>query len=104
MESEQDTAGATEGEEDGRAFIAKAPWRFAKTMPENPHEYTVRGQTPDEEFDAFVLLIRERGYQRRFGGRPYSYLNVDGRRYWTMGAPLRMTTIINRATLQPPVL
>jgi hypothetical protein len=40
-------------------FIGRAPWRFAKTMPDQPHEYTVRGETPDEEFHWFVLYIRE---------------------------------------------
>ncbi len=85
--------------EDGRAFVARAPWRFAETMPDIPHEYTVRGQTPDEEFNAFVLLIRRDGYKRRFGNSTYTYLNIDGHRYWTMGAPLEATTIINRAPL-----
>jgi hypothetical protein len=38
-------------------FIAQAPWRFAKTMPHIPHEYTVRGETADEAFDWFVRHI-----------------------------------------------
>ena len=96
--TEQTTAGG----EDGRAFVARAPWRFAKTMSHIPHEYTVRGQTPDDEFNEFVLLIRQVGYKRRFGKTTYTYLNIDGRRYWTMGAPLEATTIINRALLTAP--
>jgi hypothetical protein len=92
----------TEEREDGRAFIASAPWRFAKTMPDIPHEYTVRGQIPEDEFNAFVLLIRRSGYKRRFGKTTYTYLNIDGHRYWTMGAPLGATTIINRALLAAP--
>jgi hypothetical protein len=85
--------------DDGRAFVARAPWRFAKTMPDIPHEYTVRGQTLDDEFDQFVLLIRRDGYKRRFGKTTYIYLNIDGHRYWTMGAPVDATTVINRALL-----
>jgi hypothetical protein len=92
----------TDGGEHGRAFAARAPWRFAKTMPDIPHEYTVRGQTPDDEFDDFVLLIRRIGYERRFGKTTYTYLNIDGSRYWTMGAPLAETTIINRALFTAP--
>ena len=80
-------------------FIACAPWRFAKTMPHLPHEYTVRGETPDQEFEWFVRHIREHGYRASFGGRAYTYLQVDGRKYWTMGAPVEDTTIINRATI-----
>ena len=83
-----------------RAFIAKAPWTFAKTMPDNPHDYTVRGQTPDGEFEQVVLLIREHGYKRPLGRTTYTYLDVDGWRYWTMGAPLEQTTIINRAIVE----
>jgi hypothetical protein len=96
------TVQTTDGGESGRAFVASAPWRFAKTMPDIPHEYTVRGETPDDEFTAFVLLIRRFGYKRRFGMTTYTYLNIDGQRYWTMGAPLRATTIINRAHLAAP--
>jgi hypothetical protein len=83
----------------GEAFIEKAPWRFARTMPDEPHEYTLRGETPDDDFEAFVLLIRRRGYQASYGGRTYDYLNISGWRYWTMGEPVEKTTLINRARL-----
>jgi hypothetical protein len=92
----------TEERDDGRAFIATASWRCAKTMADIPHEYTVRGQTSEDEFNAFVLLIRRSGYKRRFGKTSYTYLNIDGHRYWTMGALLEATTIINRALLAVP--
>lgn len=70
-------------------------------MSQMPHEYTVRGETADKEFDWFVLYIREHGYRAKYGSRNYTYLEVDGWRYWTMGAPLEATTIINRAELPP---
>ena len=82
-------------------FIANAPWRFAKTMPHMPHEYTVRGETRDEHFNWFVLYIREHGYRATYRGHYYVYLEVDGWRYWTMGAPVAVTTIINRAEISP---
>jgi hypothetical protein len=62
----------------------------------------VRGQTPDDEFDEFVLLIRRVGYERRFANATYTYLNIDAHRYWTMGASLEATSIINRALLTAP--
>ena len=80
------------------AFIAQAPWRFAKTMPEQPHEYTTRGETPDEEFEAFVRFIREHGYRARYGRNVYTYLKLGDWRYWTMGWPVAQTRIINRAS------
>jgi hypothetical protein len=63
-------------------------------MPDEPHEYTLR-QTPDDEFDAFVWLIRRRGYEATYRDRTYVYLNIGAWRYWTMGEP--GTTLINRA-------
>jgi len=71
-------------------------------MPQIPHEYTTRRDVPIEEFESFVRYIREHGYEAEFAGKTYTYLNVDGWRYWTMGAPLEETTVINRARLDGP--
>jgi hypothetical protein len=81
-----------------REFIRTSPWTFARTMPEIPHEYTLRKNAPDEKlFERVVLYIREAGYEGIFGSATYTYLNIDGWKYWTMGAPLKDTTLINRA-------
>ena len=80
-----------------------ARWVFAKTMPKTPHFYTLRADaTSDEQFEAFVLHIREVGYSVPYAGRMYTYLDVDGHKYWTMGAPVKETTLINRAELLAP--
>jgi hypothetical protein len=49
--------------DDARAHIAEVRWQFAKTMPQWPHEYTIRIWRPDREreFDGFVALIRRDG-------------------------------------------
>lgn len=83
-----------------RAIIAEAPWTFARTMPESPHWYTLRARNREGDFEAFVLYIRANGYQGRFGGATYTYLDVDGWTYWTMGAPVAETTLINRREAQ----
>lgn len=81
-----------------QAFIESTPWQFAKTMPHTPHWYTLRRKTPDpERFEWFVMFIREHGYNRKFRGSTYRCLDVDGWQYWTMGAPLNKTILINRA-------
>ncbi len=36
------------------------------------------------------------GYTGRFFGREYVYADYDGFQYWTMGAPLPATIILNR--------
>lgn len=81
-------------------FIAGSLWHFAKTMPQTPHEYTLLRETTDPEtFRRFVLHIRSHGYQKRFRANMYTYLDVGGMSYWTMGAPLQQTILINRAGL-----
>ncbi len=97
--------------DDAHAYIARVRWQFAKTMPQWPHEYTVREWRPDLEPDflGFAALIRGEGVIKpwpREADRPryhHTYLELDGWEYWTMGAPLPETTVINRArTDQPP--
>ena len=84
-----------------REFIAERRWQFAKTMPQIPHWYTVRAWDPDEAaFERFVMYIREHGYKRKFGSRWYTYLDMDGHAYWTMGAAVNVTTVINRKVLE----
>jgi hypothetical protein len=82
-------------------FIQTSQWRFAKTMPEHPHEYVVRNWRPDKEpvFERFVMLIREEGYDARFFDATYRYLEIGGWNYWTMGNPLAETTVLNRAKI-----
>jgi hypothetical protein len=80
-----------------RAFAKASHWRFAHTMPENPHEYVVRNHTNEAHFLDAASFIQGRGSEVVFHGRPYRCVTLDGWRYWTMGNPLAETTIINRA-------
>lgn len=79
-------------------------WIFAKTMPQNPHEYTLRKHWDSEEdFVEAVQLIRDYGYVTKFQGRKYTQFNVLGHFYWSMGAPLPITILINRACIDKDV-
>jgi len=82
-----------------RSMIAHCEWTFAKTMPFAPHEYIVREKCPlaTEEFEYFVNMQREHGVKERWGKYNNSYLYIDDYKYWTMGAPIEETTVINRA-------
>lgn len=83
------------------AFIKRHKWTFAKTMPESPHEWLNSKVLPPNEqaiFDEFVAFIRANGSQCRFWGRMYTYYFHDGWFYWTMGAPISETYILNRAS------
>jgi hypothetical protein len=79
-----------------RAFVEAERWTFARTMPDWPHEYIVRERVDGELFRRLVLHIRAQGYEGRFYTRPLTYFEEAGLVYWTMGAPLHDTTIVNR--------
>lgn len=50
-----------------------------------------------DEFEYFVIMQREHGVNERWGKYNNPYLYIDDYKYWTMGAPLEETTVINRA-------
>lgn len=85
-------------EDDLKKLLASQTWIFAKTMPENPHEYALREKWvgDDESFINAVLFIREHGYRNKFKWRWYTQIDLDGFTYWTMGSPLDATRLINR--------
>jgi hypothetical protein len=77
-------------------FINKSKWTFAKTMKESPHEYTLRKNCDSYEFDEAVLFIRANGIKEKYKGATYTVFYLNGLKYWTMGAPLDKTILINR--------
>ena len=79
-----------------REFIASSKWTFARTMPEWPHEYIVRERVDENLFVQLVRHIRACGYEGEFYRKSITYYDDGGLVYWTMGAPLEETTIINR--------
>ena len=83
-----------------RVFIGSVSWIFARTMPEQPHEYTLRKAAPDDAvFNDAVIAIRNQGAFRYYRNHPYIQWDVDGWSYWTMGAAADQTMLINRARI-----
>ena len=77
-------------------------WTVAKTMPNNPHAYALRLKWEGPmSFDDAVIFIREHGYIQRHKRSNYTCLNVGEFKYWTMGAPLAITRLINRCAVTP---
>ena len=77
-------------------------YQTAKTMPKNPHQYTLRRDWDDSEFVETVELLRKYGYQKWYWGKEYTCFDVNDFYYWTMGEPIDKdgkpwTYIINRA-------
>lgn len=78
-------------------FIVGANWTFAVSYAETwPHEYIVRDQVDEKLFIKLVEHIRFYGYKGSFYTKEITYYDEDGFVYWTMGAPVDETTIINR--------
>ena len=72
-------------------------WNFAKTYADTwPHHYIVRKDVDDDLFVKVIQHIRRYGYEAPFYKQKYIYFEEDGLVYWTMGAPVEETTIINR--------
>jgi hypothetical protein len=67
-------------------------WRFAKTMPEIPHEYVVRSPDNEADFVALFETINKHGRWGTFRGNRYRYWYPgDGFKYWSI------KRVINRA-------
>jgi hypothetical protein len=84
-----------------RSFVVKLPWTFARTVPEHPHEYCLRGWLSPEHqttFDWLAELIARHGYSGRFWGQGWTYLSLgEGFKYWESKTLDRTGRIINRA-------
>ena len=75
-------------------------WVFASTMMKFPHRYIHRDNWKlinNYSFDNAVETIRSLGVEERFYKTTYIYLHINGLKFWTMGAPISETTIINVA-------
>lgn len=88
--------------EDARSYIASVKWRHARP-PQPPHEYTVRDWSQvQKEFLAFAQLIQSTGVLKMWGQYVHAYLELDDVDYWTMGARVPETMVINRAPVGAP--
>lgn len=86
-------------------YLERDTWTFAKTMKQYPHWYLVRNQMSPEKksrWEQVVQYIRDHGEPEVFKPfrKTYVYLYLNGYKYWTMGAPLSETIIINRERLK----
>jgi hypothetical protein len=91
------------------AFIQQVRWQFAKTMPDWPHEYTIKSWRPElmADFEAFCQLIETPGVTEAWPPAPAHpiyhnrYLVIGSYKYWAMGPtgdsdPIDSNTVINR--------
>lgn len=89
--------------DDLRRFINDEQWRFTNKLPDWPHEYLVRERVDRKLFEQTVRHIRSYGYEGRFYYKEIRYYEEAGIVYWTIGAPLEETVIINRCRKEDSV-
>ena len=108
-----------EGMGEFREHMRANKFQFAVRSPKAPHWYTLRKTWRDSQewrrrdslsdpaeqelFIQCVQFIREHGQREVFWGAPYIKLLCDGFKYWSMGWPLDVTILINRAEHPSPV-
>ena len=90
------------------ASIVMQKWVTVKSDGEYstlPHQYVVRHNWNDTiiSFDLFCEMIRHycsveiwKGTLKNWAGRKGEYLRIGNFKYWDMGWPLEVTTIVNR--------
>ena len=91
-------------------YISQVRWLYAKTMPDCPHEYTVKAWRPElsGSFEAFCHLVAVEGLVEPWPPPPADaiyrnrYLVIDDWKYWSIGPsgdadPVHARTVINRS-------
>jgi acyl-CoA reductase-like NAD-dependent aldehyde dehydrogenase len=75
----------------------RAPWKFASTVSDNPHSYTLRRRWDwpggDEDFQWAVRTIRTIADREKFPpsgphARWYTVLHLRGAKFWPMNYPI----------------
>jgi hypothetical protein len=66
-------------------FIATQEWRFAKTMPQWPHWYIIRGEgNRCRDFDRLAQLVHRHGENDKWGSKTRCYFRVGSYKYWVL--------------------
>lgn len=82
-----------------RKIIERFTWKFAKSMPKIPHEYTVKNKNSvqdSKDYERLYFFIKNNCYIKYFYGKPYKYCDIDDYTYWIMTDDVRESIIINR--------
>jgi hypothetical protein len=85
---------------DIQAVLESKTWTFAKTMPHNPHYWTLLKTWGDrDDFFRAVQYIKDHGVIKTFGRTDYIVFYVNGWRYWTMEQAAEDSSLMNRAVV-----
>jgi hypothetical protein len=79
-------------------FTQSVQFIYAKTMPQCPHFYIVRGKVDEDNYVKLWNAIKQYGAREEYKKSPQLYLYLgDGWKYWKMCSDVRESIIINRA-------
>lgn len=83
-------------------LLKNAEYQFAKTMPKNPHSYTVVNKhwiNRTRIFKEVVAYIKDNAVKEYWNyGKYYNYYYANGYKYW-LGLDSYETILINRASI-----
>jgi hypothetical protein len=83
------------------AVINSLSFRFARTMPEIPHEYVIRSPDNEAGYVALFTAIMGDGVYESWAGHDKRYLYPgDGWKYWAMTTELQESRVINRMKIE----
>ena len=82
-------------------MLEKARFRFAATMAENPHMYTLKKTWPEADWMRMVRTVIQGNYDVWFRGYRYRSFMANGWRYWAMTKDPDASILINRSSLLP---
>ncbi len=80
-------------------IISRRKWIFAKTMPQNPHFYTVKNlkdKNDCKDYEYLYKYIFNNHYIERYNGWDYKYCVIGNYIYWIMTDFIEESIIINR--------
>jgi hypothetical protein len=91
-------------DEELQEWMSSVRWIYARSMPNHPHEYTLKREQDEELFERVVRTIWDHGYDRSYLRRPWRSLDVRDHFIWVhtepkprMPVPLEDTVLVNRA-------
>lgn len=79
-------------------FINSIKWKYARTYPQSPHEYSVLEWDKEnkQNFIDFAKYIIKNGQDEYYYKKKFRVLIIDEYKYWTMDEDLEKTDLINR--------
>ena len=87
--------------EELRAFVTSCSWVDTRCGGEL-HQYTFRTGFDELEFLRVAEFIRQYGYDGMYYGKLWRYLDLDELFYFTNGAAMRVTCVLNRKPMTEP--